>query len=93
MPQSSLFLELSFAPVLGYFYVFERPYSSAGFWPQDPYLRFICKIFISQIFISKIFISKVFISEISISRILYLGYHIYEINISDLTRYLCRFVG
>ena len=46
---------------------------------------FISKIFISGIFISKIFISGIFISKIFISRILYLGYHINEINITDIT--------
>ena len=54
---------------------------------------FISKIFISKIFISKIFISGIFISKIFIYKILYLGYYINEINISDITRYLCQFVG
>ena len=31
--------------------------------------------------------------KVFIPRILYLGYHIYEINISDMTRYLCQFLG
>ena len=51
---------------------------------------FISQIFISQMFISKVLISKIFISKIFISEISYL--HTYEINILDMTRYLCPFV-
>ena len=54
---------------------------------------FLSKIFISQIFISQIFASKIVRSKIFTFRILYLGYYIYEINISDMTRYLCQFVS
>ena len=68
------------------------------FLQQDPYLRYLylrylhLRYLISKIFISQIFRSQIFISKIFISRILYLGYHIYEINILDMARYVCRFV-
>ena len=55
--------------------------------------RFLSEIFVSEIFVSEIFVSEIFISKIFISRILYLGYHIHEINSSDMTGYLCQFVG
>ena len=82
-----------------------HPGRSTGFWQQDPYsrylylrylyLRYLCLkcSYLRYLYLRYLYLRYLYLRYSYPGRILYLGYHIYDINIADMTRYLCQFVG